>query len=258
MTFSKNNVFMQIATACDSSFFHCVKALEASARKFYKNPLIVYDIGLTPQEAAQLDCPVVHLEVSSNYKSYTTYKSTSFINATHKPACLKHYFEHFNEPVLFVDADCLFRQRVELNGVDIAVTVKPQRKLDTRNFFNGIINTGVLFFSRYPKLLLDQWSEKCSSGFHTDQSALAEILSETIHWKNRSKIQDWHGFSVRLLPVEIYNDYHLKTGKIFHFKGLRHNKEIYPKLLKAMQEGKNVWQEYEQLKKQLPEKENQA
>ncbi len=153
-----------------------------------------------------------------------------------------------------MDADCLFCQRVELDGFDIAVTVKPKRKLDTRNFFNGIINTGVIFFSRYPKFLLEQWSEKCSSGSHTDQSALAEILSETINWKNQSKIQDWHGFSVRLLPVEIYNDYHLKTGKIFHFKGLRHSKEIYPQLLQAMQEGKNVWREYERLKNQLPEK----
>ncbi|MEJ5260237.1 MAG: hypothetical protein WHS88_08620, partial [Anaerohalosphaeraceae bacterium] len=130
--------------------------------------------------------------------------------------------------------------------------------LDTQNYFNGILNSGVLFFRRYPKLLLGRWMQKCAAGGHTDQSALAEILSETINWRKPRQIQVWHGFSVRLLPVEIYNDYHLKTGKIFHFKGLRHSKEIYPQLLQAMQAGRNVWREYESLKNRLPQEEKQV
>lgn len=249
---------MQIMTACDSSFFHCIKPLAASVRRFYKQPLIVYDIGLTPEESAELNGTLIPLEVSRNYKSYTLYKSTPFINATHKPFCLKHYFEHFSEPVLYVDADCLFCQPVELNSFDIGITVKPKRKLDTRNFFNGILNSGVLYFSRYPKLLLEQWMRKCKEGGHTDQSALAEILSETINWKKPKQIQHWHGFSVQLLPVEIYNDYHLKTGKILHFKGHRHSQEIYPHLLRALQTGKNVWEEYKRLKSQLEKESQQA
>lgn len=238
---------MQIATASDSSFFHCVKVLVENVRRFYNQPLIVYDIGLTAEEAAALKCTVIPLKVRSDYKSYTIYQTTPFINATHKPSCLMHYFEHFNEPVLYVDADCLFRQPVEFNGTDIAITIKPKRKIDTHNFFNGILNTGVLYFGRYPKLLLERWAEKCNSGGQTDQSALAEILSETINWKKPEQIQNWHGFSVRLLPVELYNDYHLKTGKIFHFKGHRHNRQIYPHLLQALQAGKNVWKEYQNL-----------
>ncbi|HOK66545.1 MAG TPA: putative nucleotide-diphospho-sugar transferase [Anaerohalosphaeraceae bacterium] len=248
---------MQIMTACDSSFFHCVKPLADGVRRLYHQPLLVYNIGLTSEETAELDCTLIPLQVSRHYKSYTIYQSTPFINATHKPSCLRHYFEHFSEPVLYVDADCLFCQRVELDGFDIGITVKPKRKLDIQNFFNGILNSGVLFFRRYPKLLLDRWMQKCAAGGHTDQSALAEILSETINWRKPRQIQDWHGFSVRLLPVKIYNDYHLKTGKIFHFKGLRHSKEIYPHLLEAMQKGKKVRREYDYLKNRLQKEEKQ-
>jgi len=238
---------MNILTACDSGFFHCVKKLEQNVRFFYQQDLIVYDIGLLPEQAAHLDCVVHKIELGKKHQSYTTYEATDFINATHKPVCLKHYFENYPSDVLYVDADCLFRERVELEGFDVGVTVKPANKMDTTNYYNGIINTGVIFFKTYPKALIERWIQECATGTQTDQSALAMILSETIDWKETGKHYDWHGISVKTLPAEIYNDYYLRNGKIYHFKGDRHDPHIYQELIEIMETGGDVYARFQEL-----------
>ena len=119
--------------------------------------------------------------------------------------------------------------------------------MDSANFYNGIINTGVIIFNAYPKKLIDRWIEFCDSGEHTDQSALAKILSETIDWKETGKVYDWHGISVKTLPIELYNDYYLRNGKVFHFKGQRHKPDIYNQLIKAMRAGDDVNARFQEL-----------
>jgi len=232
---------MRVLTAGDSNFYHCMTGLAQSVRKHYGQQLIVYDIGLTEEQRQNIDAEIRKIDIEADYSGYISHHNTNFIKTTHKPFCIKHYFENSSEPLIYADADCLFLEKVELDGFDVAVTVKPKRKRDTKNYFNGIINAGVIFFNSYPEKLVERWIQECSSGEHTDQSALAKILSETIDWKETGKVYDWQGLSVKTLPIETYNDYYLRSGKIFHFKGDRHEGETYNTLLTAINENRNPY-----------------
>lgn len=223
--------------------------LARSVRKFYDQQLIVYDIGLTEEQKSEIDAEIRHVDVNVDFSNFTKHQNTDFINATHKAFCIKHYFENVSDRLIYIDADAVFREKIDLDGFDVGVTVKPSDKLDTENYYNGIINTGVIFFNTYPKKLIDRWIEECATGDHTDQSALAKILSETIDWKETGKVYDWHGISVKTLPVETYNDYYLRSGKVFHFKGRRHDPEIYHQLIKSMENGEDVYVRFQELTK---------
>jgi hypothetical protein len=144
----------------------------------------------------------------------------------------------------------LFLEKVELDGFDVGVTVKPRKKIDRENFVNGIINAGVIFFLAYPKKLVEQWIQGCLRPDVTDQIVLAEILSETIDWKKYNHIYDWHGYKIKTLRIEDYNDYYLKTGKIYHLKGHAHQKEFYKRLIEAIDNGKSPAEIIKKEKKQ--------
>lgn len=244
---------MRILTAGDSGFYHCMKGLARSVRKFYGQQLIVYDIGLTESQKRELDAEIRSVRVETDFSSFTDHKGTRFINATHKAACINDYFQHDSDRLIYIDADCVFRERIDLDGFDVGVTVKPAGKLDETNYFNGIINTGVIFFNTYPKPLIERWIQECATGNHTDQSALAMILSETVDWSNPGTVSNWNGISIKTLPVEIYNDYYLRTGKVFHFKGRRHEPAIYRELIETMEAGGDVYARFGELtKKRTP------
>ena len=240
---------MRILTAGDSNFYHCMIELARSVRRFYGQQLIVYDIGLTEEQKSEIDAEIRHVDINVDFSNFTKHQNTNFINATHKAFCIKHYFENDSDRLIYIDADAVFQEKIDLDGFDVGVTVKPNNKLDTNNYYNGIINTGVIFFNIYPEQLIDCWIQECATGEHTDQSSLAKILSETIDWKETGKVYDWHGISVKTLPVETYNDYYLQSGKVFHFKGRRHDPEIYHQLIETMEKGEDVYSRFKELTK---------
>ncbi len=241
---------MNIVTTGDSKFFHCLVPLAQSVRKFYNKRIIIYDIGLTDEQKSSLDSQVIPISVQVDFHNYTSFKRVPFIRATHKPFCVKHYFENFSESMILVDADCLFMDRVDENGFDVGVTLKPKRKIDMSNHYNGVLNSGVVFFNSSCDELVGRWMGECKKPNTTDQKALTDILSETIDWKHYNETYDWHGLKVKVFKVEEYNDYHLKNGKIFHFKGERHKEDIYKKLIDAMEQDVDVYRLFRQLTKE--------
>lgn len=238
---------MNIVTTGDSNFFHCLVPLTQSVRKFYNRQIIIYDIGLTAEQKSSLDAHIIPISVQVDFCNYTSFKRVPFIRATHKPFCVKHYFEKFSESMILVDADCLFMDRVHENGFDVGVTLKPKRKIDISNHYNGVLNSGVVFFNSSCDKLVDRWINECKKPDTTDQKALTDILSETIDWKHYNETYDWHGLQVKVFKAEEYNDYHLKNGKIFHFKGQRHKKDIYKKLIDAMEQDVDMYRLFRQL-----------
>lgn len=240
---------MNIVTTGDSKFFHCLQLLAKNVRKIYGKKLIIYDLGLTDEQKISLDAQVIKIDVDVDFENFTKLTRVPFIQATHKPFCVKHYFENNNEPMILVDADCLFMQRVEETGFDVAVTLKPRNKIDTSDHYAGVINSGVIFFNINATELIDCWIKECRKPEATDQKALADILSETIDWKHYNKNYDWHGIKVKTLKIEEYNDYYLKNGKIFHFKGLRHSKEVYQELIEAMDHNVDIYRLFKKLTK---------
>ncbi len=244
---------MNIVTSSDSGFFHCLQVLAESVRRHYDKQLIVYDVGLTDGEKESVDAEVISIKVDSDFRDYASFwkesrqRTVHPIKTTHKPLCVIHYFHNYSEPMIFVDADCSFNERVEETGFDGGVTLRRKNRIDITNPWTGIINAGVIFFNTYAVELIDAWAAGCQKENTTDQKELAEILSETIDWKVYNKIYDWHGIKVKVFNAAQYNDVRLKGGKIYHWKGRRHEKGIYEKLLRAHNEGKDVYELFGQL-----------
>jgi len=238
---------MNIVTSADSKFFHCLPKLAESVRKFYDKQLIVYDVGLTRDEKNCLDAHIIQITIDVDFYNYAIFKKVLFIRATHKPFCVKHYFENYSEPMILVDADCLFRERVEEYDFDVGVTLKPRERIDVSNHYTGVLNSGVIFFNTNSAELINRWMNECQKSNSTDQKALTDILSETIDWKHYDKIYDWHGLRVKVFKTDDYNDYYLKNGKIFHFKGERHKKDIYEKLIREENQRTDLYQTFKEL-----------
>jgi hypothetical protein len=235
---------MNIVTAGDARFFHCLKELADSIRKIYNKPVILYDIGLTDEQKKQIDAVIIPIKITEkvNHKGRSLLAPSGIpsTRATHKPFCIRHYFENFSQPMILVDADCLFTTRVEETGFDVGVTCHKSRKKQV-NYYNGIINSGVIFFNSPAEKLVNCWAEECEKEFTTDQKALSDVLSQTINWNIFNKVQDWHGLKIKIFNAKIYNDFHLtKKGKILHFINTKHDKFIYEKLIKGYKEGKDI------------------
>ena len=234
---------MNIVTACDASFFHCLKELAESVRRFYNKPVILYDIGLTNEQKKQIDAVIIPIKINEkvNHKGKSLLASSGIpsTRATHKPFCVRHYFKNFSEPMILVDADCLFTTRVEEIGFDVGVTFyKSKKQID---YCNGVMNSGVIFFNSPAEKLVDAWAIECEKEKTTDQKAISDVLSDTIKWKISNKVQDWHGLKIKIFNARIYNDYHLtKKGKILHFINTKHDKYIYEKLIDGFKQGKDI------------------
>lgn len=244
---------MNIVTSSDKGFFHCLQGLAESVRKHYGRQVIVYDIGLTPEQRRCVDAHVIQLDVDVDFAGYANFWKESdqemvrVIKTTHKPFCVKHYFENFSEPMILVDADCTFNTKVEEPGFDVGVTLRRENRIDLGNLWTGIINAGVIFFNTYAEKLIQAWAQGCMKDNTTDQKELAEILSETIDWKHYNRVYDWHGTRVKVFNAEIYNDVRLKKGQIYHWKGKRHEEEIYEQLIRAHREGKDIYRLFNEL-----------
>lgn len=246
---------MNIVTSADSNFFHCLKGLAQSVRQHYGKQVICYDVGLTEEQRNSVDAEVIPIDIDVDFRGYATFLKetkdasveTMAIKTTHKPFCVKHYFQNHAEPMILVDADCTFTTRVEETGFDLGVTLRRKKRIDKSNPWIGILNAGVIFFNSPVNDFLDAWARRCSKDNTTDQKELSEMLSETIDWENYDKVYDWHGIKVKVFNAEIYNDVRLKSGKIYHFKGNRHRPDIYEKLINAQQNGQNLYELFNDL-----------
>jgi hypothetical protein len=229
---------MNIVTSADAGFYHCLKELVKSVNAYYEKPPIVYDLGLTEEQKAALNATIIPIEIQTDFQNFAVGHG---IKATHKPFCVKHYFENHNEKMIFLDADCLFRQRVELDGFDVGVTLKGDvKRLNLDEPYSGILNSGVIFFNNSASELVDAWLNLCAEDDNTtDQKALVDILSDTIDWKHEDKIYDWNGLKIKVLGT-YYNDHHFRKGCIYHFKTEKHGGGLYPQLIDAYYQGKNL------------------
>lgn len=235
---------VNIVTASDNNFYHCLKELADSVRHFYNKPIIVYDIGLTDEQKKQLDAVIIPIEISEKVnhkgKSLLAPSGIPSTRATHKPFCVRHYFKNYSEPMIMVDADCLFTTKVEETGFDVGVTFYKSKNKNI-DYYNGVINSGVIFFNSPAEKLVDAWAIECEKEKTTDQKALSDVLSQTINWKISDKTHDWNGLKIKIFDARIYNDYHLTDkGKILHFINTKHDKIFFEQLMIAYKEGKDI------------------
>ncbi|MCY2926963.1 MAG: hypothetical protein NT031_16320 [Planctomycetota bacterium] len=217
---------MNIVTSANHGFFHCLAGLVESVHRHYGKRPIVYDLGLTDADRAALDAEIIPLAVPG----------------------IRHYWQNHDEPMIFLDADCLFMARVEETGFDLGVTLRTGKSLDLTNPYNGVLNAGVLFFNTPVAAFVDVWEQACRQSDTTDQKALVEILGETIDWQHYDRVYDWRGLSVKVFRTDDVNDYHMRApGRIWHLKGNRHSAAMYEKLMSAIRAGKDPYTTYKGL-----------
>ncbi len=234
---------MNVMTACNSTYSFFLQPLVRSVRKFYDKPIVLYDLGLTDSERAGLDAEIIPIkdvqiewtgrEIEINHEGKIVNRDGAVIDfkdnlpaffsrprGTFKPFCIGHYFQHHNKPVIWADVDTLFTERVEEKGFDVGVTLRPRNEMKPDDKYWGLINTGVMFFNNYNNLV-EAWMETSKGEELCDQGSINRLLDETVNWDDPDvygKVYDWHGVQVKIFDIHTYNDYHLKDGKIWHFK----------------------------------------
>jgi len=130
---------------------------------------------------------------------------------TFKPSFVLHKInQHWqHNGVLWVDADCLIRDRVdELDdmGADLIVTTRKNQWL--RNEFSGYINSGVVYISNIK--VAEEWV-KLTEQTGKDQTALHHLA-----------LDYYNTFNIVEVPCEVYNNFYFPDtngAKILHFKG---------------------------------------
>jgi len=247
---------MNVVTTADSNYFHCVRVLAENVRKHYGKDLIIYDVGFTGPQRDELASKATVLRIAIDPsvdpkgRAWLSPNGHPSTRATHKPFCVRHYFQNHHQPMILVDADCLFNRRVQEEGFDVGVTYNPPKRSKKMHYYNGVINSGVIFFNTPARELVNLWIQECYKPDTTDQKALSDILSETVDWKNYKKAQYWRDLRIKIFECRKYNDYHLRRNSaIIHFINSKHRKDIYEKLLVGYEQGRNIREMFRQIKR---------
>ena len=159
-----------------------------------------------------------------------------------KPHIIKKALQDFKEDILWLDADCILRNRVDemLDNCDVAVTLRRFDEMKIRDIYDGYLNAGVMAF-RYnePTIeFIDKWIGQLKNG-RADQDAIVRLLLAYNDLFNIGEIFSVNGTKVKILDCDTYNFFYFEDkeaigkAKIFHIKGhLR--EQYYSKVLNGM------------------------
>ncbi len=215
-----NTEKFRFLTCADAGFFQFLPSLEKNVFQRHGTYPVIYDIGLTPEQASQLKSEVIKVDPPDGYNDNSV---SGAIKATHKPRCVKHFLKHFDQDVLYIDADVIVLETIQhsdFSGGDIAVTPRhPKEMLSQDPYKNGTLNSGVIFFRNTPNVVsfVNLWESECGVDDKSDQMALSDVL-EDADIKGRPGIGRAHGINVLKLPAVTYNDVSCSIGKLWHFK----------------------------------------
>ncbi|MFT5006865.1 MAG: hypothetical protein ACI8YI_002495 [Paracoccaceae bacterium] len=204
----------------DAGFFHFLPSLEKNIFDHQGAYPVIYDIGMTKDQIAQLKSEVIKITPPEGYKRTS---ASGAIKTTHKPRCIKHFLKHSDQDVLYVDADVVVLEPIEHDdflGGDIAVTPRhPKEMLSKKPYLNGTLNAGVIFFRNTPDVIsfIDVWESECGIDDKSDQMALSDVVQDA-DIKGGIGIGRAHGVDVLKLPAVRFNDVSCSIGKLWHFK----------------------------------------
>jgi len=162
-------------------------------------------------------------------------KDDYFAPCYFKPEIIKKALLELKEDVLWMDSDCLIKDRVDemLENCDAAVTLRRFDPLQMRNIYDGYINAGVMAF-RYcdqSLCLIDKWIEQLK-GSRADQDAFNKVILDYSPMDEYKEIVDVEGIKVKILDCDTYNFFYfdereevMDRAKIYHIKG--HLRPLY-------------------------------
>jgi len=177
-----------------------------------------------------------------------------------KPYCMLDCAERIEGKLIFLDGDAFLINKIDevLNDVfDIGVTLRPKEEMEKgRAKVNcNMLNSGVIFFnsnSEKIQMFIKTWIERMerTKEYMMEQTALTILIGETgkdiydgYFKEGILKIRDCE-IICKVLPCEKYNYNWIERGfdkeenKILHFKGERHSKDKFEKLVRKIVLGK--------------------
>jgi len=161
-------------------------------------------------------------------------KDDYFAPCTFKPFIIKRALQELKEDVLWLDSDCLIKDRVNeiFDDCDVAVTLRRFDRTHLRDIYDGYINAGVMAF-RYNQRslsLIDRWMDQLA-GSRADQDAFNKVLLDYSFLDKFGEIIDIEGTKVKILDCDTYNFFYFEDkdkidkAKIYHIKG--HLRPLY-------------------------------
>lgn len=148
------------------------------------------------------------------------------VNCFFKPHVILEALENLPDDVVWLDGDCLVRDRFDeiLNNCDIAVTLRRFKPNTIRDVYDGYVNAGVMAFRNCAesKNFIQSWIAEQPRG-RADQDALNRVLLNYTDMNQYNEIVYVNGCRVKLVPCDTYNFFYFpedhSRAKILHVKG---------------------------------------
>jgi len=170
-----------------------------------------------------------------------------------KPVFVLNALNELNEGVMWVDADCLFIKKIDLDEVmkdcDIALTLRDiesryknvEQRIGTNSaVIDGYLNTGVMFFNCNDKVkeFLKKVIDLCSA-CRWEQDAFNKRILKYSKMEKYDEIIDVNGCKIKILNCREYNCFYFPPedrAKILHFKSIETSttKNIYNKYIEQL------------------------
>ena len=235
-----------ISSSGDASFFPFLELFAYNSFAVYGTKPLLFDLGLSDAEHLRLTtiAQVVKLDA---HGAIADKARNGAVKTLHKLDCIEWLIHNRQKPFLFIDADCLFFERLRFPcDCDMAVTFRhpDEQTLGLLSRF-GIINAGVLFFNPQKRQqllsMLVYWRDYACRNDLSDQHALSNIL--LTHWiEPRQQIVEACGLRFRLLRAETHNDVKFQTGGVYHFRNLSRDLGVHNLYLRTYARAvKNRW-----------------
>jgi hypothetical protein len=148
------------------------------------------------------------------------------VNCYFKPHVVLNALESLEEDVVWVDGDCLVRERFDeiLDGCDVAVTLRRFEPNTIRDVYDGYVNAGVMAFrnNAAARSFISAWIAELPRG-RADQDALNRVLLNYTDMNHYGEVADVGGCRVKFLSCDVYNFFYFPEdhsgAKILHVKG---------------------------------------
>ncbi|WP_353474959.1 putative nucleotide-diphospho-sugar transferase [Salipiger sp. H15] len=213
---------LDIITCADSGFFEVVQVFEDNVLRIQGRYPVIYDLGMTEAQRAQLRSELVRIDTDASYKALDP---KGFIRTTHKPGAIRHAIARTGRACLYLDADMLLTEPLtpaDFLGADLAVTPRHPNEIAREQLAdNGTINAGLLYFAATEpaQKMLDTWARLCAGSEMSDQRAMSQLL-EAWEMVPAPGLETVDGLSLARLDARVYNDTARRTGKVLHYKNL--------------------------------------
>lgn len=225
-----------IITCGDSKYFEFLKNFESNIFQIYKFYPVIYDLGLTPDQAKELKSEILCIKTDNKFFKKNP---KNCIYSTHKPYCIIHFLNTQKNDCFYIDADTISTSKISTDffqNIDIAITPRHKKEHRQSHLKNGLLNAGVLYFKNSDKVkkLIHEWLQACIDTDSSDQEALSLLLSKEVDLLQGSAVQKYKDLDIALLDPAEYNDVSCSTGRIFHFKNAARKNESWIKYINTV------------------------